>query len=73
MVLPFLTIYLTRKIGITTGDAGIVLAVYGAGAMITSPFTGKLSDRKDSLFVMKLSLILSGIILLFFSFIETFS
>ncbi|RPI66884.1 MAG: MFS transporter, partial [Ignavibacteriales bacterium] len=72
MVLPFLTIYLTRKIGITAGDAGIVLAVYGAGAMITSPFTGKLSDRKGSLFVMKLSLILSGIILLFFPFIENY-
>ena len=72
MVLPFLTVYLTRKIGASAGDAGIVLAVYGIGALITSPFTGKLSDRKGSLFVMKLSLFLSGIMLFLFSFIKNY-
>jgi predicted MFS family arabinose efflux permease len=72
MVLPFLTLYLTRKIDVPAGDAGIVIAVYGAGALITSPFTGKLSDRISPLLVMKLSLFLSGATLFLFPFIENY-
>ena len=32
MVLPFLTLYLTSKEGLSAGDAGLVIAFYGAGA-----------------------------------------
>jgi predicted MFS family arabinose efflux permease len=45
MVLPFLTLYMTSKEGLSAGDAGLVIAVYGAGALITAPLSGKLSDK----------------------------
>jgi len=72
MVLPFLVIYMTRKIGVSIGMAGLVLSFYGAGALITAPFVGKLSDRFGALKVMKLSLIATGFLLVLYSFITSF-
>ncbi len=72
MVLPFLVIYMTTRINVSTGAAGLVLAFYGAGAFITAPFVGKLSDKLGSLFVMKASLILTGLIIILYSFIQNF-
>ena len=72
MVLPFLVIYMTRKIGVSIGLAGLVLSFYGAGALITAPFVGKLSDRFGALKVMKFSLIATGFLLVLYSFITNF-
>ncbi len=68
MVLPFLAIYLTKVLGISTADAGVVLTFYGVGSLIVSPFVGKLSDRVGALNVMKFSLILTGLVLFTYSF-----
>lgn len=72
MVLPFLVIYMTSKINVSAGEAGLVLAFYGAGAFATAPFVGKLSDKLGSLFVMKASLFLTGVVIIFYSFIQNY-
>ena len=72
MVLPFLTLYLTSKEGLSAGDAGLVIAVYGAGALITAPLSGRLSDKIGPLTLMKLSLITTGIFLFIYSFVNTY-
>ncbi len=72
MVLPFLVIYMTTKIGVSQSAAGMVLAFYGAGALITAPFVGKLSDKLGSLRVMKSSLIFTGIVIIFYSFVQNY-
>jgi MFS family permease len=72
MVLPFLTIYLTIKEGLSAGDAGLVIAFYGAGALVTAPLSGKLSDKMGALLMMKLSLIISGSFLFIYSFVNNF-
>ncbi len=72
MVLPFLTLYLTSKEGLTAGDAGLVLAFYGAGALLTAPLSGKLSDKIGPLLLMKLSLITTGIFLFIYSFVNQY-
>jgi len=72
MVLPFLVIYMTRKIGVSVGMAGFVLSFYGAGALVTAPFVGKLSNRFGALKIMKLSLIATGFLLVLYSFITNF-
>ena len=72
MVLPFLVIYMTRKIGVSIALAGVVLSFYGAGALVTAPFVGKLSDKFGSLKVMKISLIATGFLLILYSFITNF-
>lgn len=72
MVLPFLVLYMTERIGVTPAQAGLVLAFYGAGGLITAPFVGKLSDRIGALRIMKFSLIASAAMLLLFSFARSF-
>ncbi|MEW6127565.1 MAG: MFS transporter [Acidobacteriota bacterium] len=64
MVLPFLVLYLTRKLAYSAADAGLVLIAYGAGAIVTSPLSGKLCDHIGPVRVMKWTLWLSGVMLL---------
>lgn len=73
MVLPFLAIYMNRKIGVTPTAAGMVLMVYGLGALLTSPFVGKLADKVGSLTVMRLSLIFTGLMIVLYSFITNYN
>lgn len=72
MVLPFLTLYLTTREGLSAGDAGLVIAFYGAGALITAPLSGKLSDKIGPLLLMKLSLMATGLFLFIYSFVNQF-
>ena len=72
MVLPFLVLYLTDELGFTAPRAGLALGVYGAGAMIAAPLSGRLSDRIGPMPVMRISLILSGILLFLFPLARSF-
>ncbi len=69
MVIPFLALYLTKKIGVSPAEAGTALLVYGAAAFLAAPITGKLSDKLGSLKVMKFALFGSGILFFAYSFI----
>jgi predicted MFS family arabinose efflux permease len=60
MVIFFLTLYLTRRLGFTAVEAGRALSLYGVGALFGSYGGGWLSDRLGSTAVQKLSLVLSG-------------
>ena len=70
MVLPFLVLYLTQHLGYDARVAGAVIAVYGIGGLVSSPFSGKLCDRMGALRVMRLSLFLSGGLLLLFPLVR---
>ena len=72
MVLPFLALYMTRHFGYTEADAGLVLAVYGVGALITAPAIGKISDKVGSLRIMKTSLFLTGFMFFVYTFISNY-
>lgn len=72
MVIPFLALYLTKKIGVSPAEAGTALLVYGAAAFIAAPVTGKLSDKLGSLKIMKFALFGSGIIFFLYSFITNY-
>ncbi len=64
MVLPFLVLYLTERLGFRPDESGLVLACYGVGALVTGPLAGRLSDRFGPLPVMLSSLFLSGLVIL---------
>lgn len=68
MVLPFLGIYLTDALGYGIREAGILLTVYGLGAMAGSLTGGWLSDKIGNFWVQFLSLIVGG---LFFIILPT--
>jgi MFS family permease len=69
MVLPFLVIYLTRHLGFSLVHAGYILALYGIGALITSPTAGFLCDRYGAVRIIKISIFSNGILLLILPFI----
>jgi MFS family permease len=69
MVLPFLTLYLTVDRRLPVSTAGLAITVYGVSAIVIAPLSGRLSDRLGALRVMKTSLVLSGLVLLVFSFV----
>lgn len=73
MVLPFLALYLTQKVGVSLTKAGLVLTFYGIGALLTSPFLGKISDKFGALKIMKTSLIVSSIFLFLYPLINGFT
>lgn len=64
MVLPFLGLYLVGPLGLTTGRAGALLAVWGVGSIVGSWAGGALCARLGPLKVQELSLILGGLGLL---------
>jgi MFS family permease len=72
MVIPFLTLYLTQDIGVTPAAAGTVLLVYGAGALFTAPFTGRLADKIGTLKVMKYSLYGTGAMFLIYPVADSY-
>jgi MFS family permease len=72
MVLPFLALYLTQDKHYSVSSAGLILTVYGVGAFISAPFIGRLSDKVGELLLMRLSLILGGITLFIYSFLESY-
>ena len=45
MVIPFLTLYLTKQMGYSVADAGIVFAFFGLGAFSGAFIGGKLTDK----------------------------
>jgi MFS family permease len=71
MVLPFLTLYLTVDRRLPVSTAGLVITIYGISAIVIAPLSGRLSDRLGGLRVMKTSLVLSGLVLLVFSLVDS--
>ena len=64
MVLPYLALYVTQGLGAGAEAAGTVLSAYGLGAIVAPTLAGWLVDRFGALWVMRLSLLASGVILL---------
>jgi len=60
MVLPFLGVYMTGKLGFSIKEAGIVLSFYGIGSVVGSWLGGLLTDRLGEYHVQYMSLFLSA-------------
>ncbi len=73
MVLPFLAIYLTNVRHTSVGQAGLVLAFYGIGSLITSPVIGRIADRFGKAKIMILSLLFSGLMLFIYPLIKDYA
>lgn len=71
MVLPFLTLYLTVNRRLPASTAGLTLTIYGISAIVIAPLAGRMSDRIGPLRIIKASLILAGLLLFVFPFIDS--
>jgi predicted MFS family arabinose efflux permease len=72
MVFFFMTLYLTRKLGFSTPQAGWVMSVYGLGALVGAYLGGKLTDTVGAYTVQKASLMLSGATLIAVGQVKSF-
>lgn len=61
MVLPFLVLYFTTEKGFSTREAGVLLGLYGVGAIGGAWVGGWLVDRIGATRVMAASLLLTGL------------
>ena len=71
MVLLFTSLYLTNELHFTIAEAGICMSFYGVGSVLGAYTGGWLTDRRDTTHVMIVSLLSSGLILLFFLSAQT--
>jgi predicted MFS family arabinose efflux permease len=67
MVVAFLTLYLTQKLGFSITDAGFVMVIFGIGSICGTFLGGKLTDIIGYFPVQLFSLLLGGIIFLLLS------
>jgi predicted MFS family arabinose efflux permease len=72
MVVPFLSVYLTKSLHFSLLQTGTVLTAFGVGAMIGSLAGGMLSDRLGPFLVQFLSLVIGGCMFLVMAHITTF-
>jgi predicted MFS family arabinose efflux permease len=72
MVLPYLSLYMTQRLHFTVGQAGFVLAVFGAGALLGTFLGGRLTDRFGFYWVQFGSLLFGGLMLLALQFVTRF-
>jgi predicted MFS family arabinose efflux permease len=64
MVLLFTSLYLTRDLNFSIGDAGFIMSFYGFGSVLGSYAGGWLTDRFNYYTIMMFSLLACGSILL---------
>ncbi|GAB4028297.1 MDR family MFS transporter [Spirosoma gilvum] len=72
MVLPFMTLYLTQHLHYTVTEAGIIMAVFGAGAFIGTFLGGRLTDRFGFYYLQLFSLMFGGFALIGLQFVTNF-
>jgi MFS family permease len=71
MVLPFMTLY-CKHIGYTTGQAGIVVAVYGIGSLVGAFLGGKITDRFGFYYTQFFALFGGGVLFIVLGLMNTY-
>jgi predicted MFS family arabinose efflux permease len=72
MVLPFMTIYLTASKGYSIGMAGVVMALFGLGAVTGAFLGGKLTDRIGFYPVQLITLLGGGVLFMILGQMQAF-
>lgn len=72
MVIPFLSLYLTKSLNFTLIEVGSIMSFYGFGSFFGTWIGGKLTDLFGYYKVMYTSLFLGGILFVLLQYLETF-
>ncbi|MDD7884952.1 MFS transporter [Flavivirga sp. 57AJ16] len=72
MVIPFLSLYLTKSLNFSLNDVGWVMSAFGLGSVIGSWLGGKLTDKIGYYKVMAFSLLATGLLFIALQFLTTF-
>ncbi|MCF8273266.1 MAG: MFS transporter [Flavobacteriaceae bacterium] len=72
MVIPFLSLYLTKSLQFTMADVGWIMSAFGLGSVVGSWIGGKLTDKIGFYKVMVFSLITTGLLFIILQLLTTF-
>lgn len=72
MVVPFLSLYLTKDMGLTLEEVGWIMSCFGAGSVVGSWLGGKLTDKLGFYDVMFGALITSGVAFVALQYVQGF-
>jgi predicted MFS family arabinose efflux permease len=73
MVVPFMTIYATQKLHFTLTQAGIIMGLFGLGAIVGAFIGGKLTDKLGFYPVQITALLSGGLLFMVIGFLTTFA
>ena len=73
MVLPFLSLYLTKDLNFDLSHVGWILTAYGAGSLLGTFLGGKLTDKFGFQKVMVTSLFFTGLFFIGLQFFKTYT
>lgn len=71
MVIPFMSLYLTRSLGFTLENVGWIMTCFGVGSVLGSWLGGKLTDKIGYYKVMAISLLLTGFLFIALQYVTT--
>ena len=72
MVIPFLSLYLTKHLGLSLPQVGWIMSAFGLGSAVGTFLGGKLTDRFGYFKVMLVSLFTSGFLFIGLQVLSTF-
>ncbi len=73
MVIPFLSLYLTKSLHFSLSDVGWIMSAFGVGSVIGSWLGGRLTDKIGFYKVMVFSLVATGFLFIELQFLTTFN
>lgn len=73
MAVPFMSLYVTVKLGRSLADAGLIITLFGVGSVLGALLGGFLTDRVGYRIVQIVSAIISGLLFIMYGFITDFS
>ena len=72
MVIPFLSLYLTKDLEFTLESVGLIMTFFGLGSLVGSWIGGRLTDSFGYYKVMLVSLLLTGIFFVSIQYLKVF-
>lgn len=72
MVVFFLSVYLTLKLGFSKTQAGVIMACFSLGSFVGTYLGGKLSDKYGPIVVMKWSMLIGGVLFIAVGYLRNF-
>ena len=73
MVVPFLSLYLTKSLDFSLSDVGWIMSAFGMGSLVGSWLGGKLTDLVGYYRIMVISLVGSGFLFVWLQYLDTFN
>ncbi len=72
MILPFMTLYLTKEFDYTLADAGWIMAAFGGGSVVGAYIGGQLTDRYGYYYIQLVALLGSAVFSLLLLWADSF-